>query len=617
MKNFGAWIGLGLARMFGLERYLPYYRFLWKVKGAFVAGVLAGLSYALFSGLGMPLMVKVVFPVLFGEDTAQHQWYTDWLLNLLGSVSHEKLLLISCAWIPIIMLMRSVSSYANSYFISYVGMRVLEEIRMEIFGKLQRLPLSFFKNNKSGDLLARLMSDTGALKQIVANVSSDLIKQPGTLIGALVFIVYNSYQSKSFFIALISLLSVPVCVMLIRASGKKLARRARALQKQGGDFTAVLAESLQAPLEIRAYNLEQRQLNTFRSFTERMIHIGMKVVKYRQAISPSIEVVSSVGFAMALYMGVRNGMTMTDFLSLGMALFMSYEPIKKLGLIHSQFKQGDAAIDRIEYISKEPDELDDPEQPKPFAGPRTSIHFDNLTFAYKREPVLKNVMLEIPVGQVVALVGPSGAGKSTFAHLIPRFYDPQEGGIRIDGTDIREFTKKSLREQIAVVPQMPALFMGTIADNIRIGKQGATDEEVIAAARRAHAHDFILTLPNGYQTNVGERGDLLSGGQRQRIAIARAFLKDSPILILDEATSALDSESEAMVQKALTELVKGRTTFIIAHRYSTITIADRVLVFRDGEIVADGTHAELRDTDTTYRSMIGSQLIGSMSAVSS
>ena len=203
MKNFAAWIGLSIARLFGLERYLPYYRHLWTVKSAFIAGVLSGLLYALFSGLGMPLMVKVVFPVLFKEGAAQHKWYTDWLMGALGSVSHERLLLISCAWIPIIMLMRSASSYANSYYISYVGMRVLEEIRMDLFGKLQKLPLSFFKNNKSGDLLARLMSDTGALKQIVANVSSDLIKQPGTLIGALSFIIYNSYQNKSFFIALI------------------------------------------------------------------------------------------------------------------------------------------------------------------------------------------------------------------------------------------------------------------------------------------------------------------------------------------------------------------------------------------------------------------------------
>jgi subfamily B ATP-binding cassette protein MsbA len=291
---------------------------------------------------------------------------------------------------------------------------------------------------------------------------------------------------------------------------------------------------------------------------------------------------------------------------------MCYEPIKKMGAIHSLFKQGDAALDRIEYISKEPDTLPDPKSSLPLKVPRLAIRFQDLSFAYGDEPVLKNVNVEIPVGQVVALVGPSGAGKSTFAHLLPRFYDPQSGAITFDGLDIREVTKKELRNAIAVVPQMPSLFQGTIASNIRIGRHNATDAEVVEAARKANAHDFIVNLPGGkgYQTEVGERGDLLSGGQRQRIAIARAFLKDAPILILDEATSALDSESEAMVQQALAALVKGRTTFIIAHRYSTITIADRVLVFQAGRIVGDGNHQSLRETDPIYRSMIGSQILG-------
>jgi subfamily B ATP-binding cassette protein MsbA len=317
-----------------------------------------------------------------------------------------------------------------------------------------------------------------------------------------------------------------------------------------------------------------------------------------------------MGFAFALYLGVSQGMTLPGFMALGMALFMSYEPIKKLGLIHSQMKQGDAAIERIQFISQEPDTLKDPSSPKPFVPPRDSIRFENLSFAYGDEPVLKDLSVSIPIGQVVALVGPSGAGKSTFAHLIPRFYDAQSGSITFDGTDIRAYAKKDLRNSIAVVPQMPSLFVGTIAENIRIGRLDATDEQVMAAARKAHADEFVRSLPDGYQTQVGERGDQLSGGQRQRIAIARAFLRDAPILILDEATSALDSESEAMVQQALAELVKGRTTFIIAHRFSTITIADRILVFEGGRIVADGTHDQLRAGNAIYQSMIGGQGMG-------
>jgi subfamily B ATP-binding cassette protein MsbA len=597
-----------------VKRFLPYYKYLRVVRWEFILGVVAGLVNALASGLGIPMLVKYVLPIIFQDpaDKPSESWVGIWFTETLSTIPHDQLLLYASLWIPVIFLIRSASDYTNSYCIQYVGQRVLEDIRFDLFVKLQQLPLSFFKKNKSGDLLARLMNDTAVLKQIVANVSSDLIKQPATLVAALGGIIYLSLENHSMFIAMIAMTSVPFCVLIIRSAGKKLAHRAKMLQSKGGSMTAALSETLLAPLEIRAYNLEEAQISSFRKRTSEMLRIGMKVVKYRQAISPSIEVVSAFGLAYALYVGAKAGMKMNDFATLFVALYMCYEPIKKMGAIHSLFKQGDAALDRIEYISKEPDTLPDPKSSLPLKVPRLAIRFQDLSFAYGDEPVLKNVNVEIPVGQVVALVGPSGAGKSTFAHLLPRFYDPQSGAITFDGLDIREVTKKELRNAIAVVPQMPSLFQGTIASNIRIGRHNATDAEVVEAARKANAHDFIVNLPGGkgYQTEVGERGDLLSGGQRQRIAIARAFLKDAPILILDEATSALDSESEAMVQQALAALVKGRTTFIIAHRYSTITIADRVLVFQAGRIVGDGNHQSLRETDPIYRSMIGSQILG-------
>jgi subfamily B ATP-binding cassette protein MsbA len=593
-----------------VTQYLPYYQYLRPVRWHFAFGIIGGLLYAVATGAGMPLMVDVVFPILFSEPGKASDWYQLWLTRQLGSMSHERLLFLTCLWIPGVFLFRALSGYANTYLIQYVGHKVLEDIRLDLFIKLQKLPLAFFKNNQSGDLLARLMSDTTVLKQIVANTSSDLIKQPATLATALGFLVWKAFTNHSFFIAMIAMLTMPVCVLIIRAAGKKLARRAKALQSQGGTMTAALSETLQAPLEIRAYNLEARQVATFRSRTNEILRLSMKVVKYRQAISPAIEVVAAAGFAFALYVGVREGMTLKDFMTLGMALFMSYEPIKKLGMIHSQLKQGDASIERINHIAQEPETLLEPAHPLPFHEPRKNICFENLSFAYREEPTLRNLQVSIPVGQVVALVGPSGAGKSTFANLVPRFYDPQSGAITFDGIDIREFAKKDLRNSIAVVPQTPALFLGSIMDNIRIGKEQATDAEVEEAARKANAHDFICGLPQGYQTEVGERGDLLSGGQRQRVAIARAFLKDAPILILDEATSALDADSEAMIQQALAALVKGRTTFIIAHRYSTITIADRILVFQKGEIVADGNHETLRHSDPIYQAMVGSQLLG-------
>ncbi len=579
------------------------------MKWPFLAGVGCGLIYALASGAGLPLMTKVVFPVLFNE-TSGGEGYQTWLRGMLGEISRNRLLLITCLWIPFIFLIRAIAGFSNSYLIQFTGLRVLESIRTDLFIKLQTLPLSFFKKNRSGDLLARLMSDTEILRQVIAQASSDLIKQPATLIAALSVLGWLAVKDRSFFIALISLVTVPICVTLIRSAGRRLAARARQLQARGGDLTATLTESLQSPLEIRAYNLENRQISQFRKRIREILSLSLKVVKYRQAISPSIEVVAATGFAAALYVGASNGMTLEAFMTLGMALYMSYEPIKKLGAIHSLFRQGEAAIARLEYVLHEPDSQPDPAVAVPFAPPKRSIRFENLSFAYEEEPVLRDLSVEIPIGQVVALVGPSGAGKSTFANLIPRFYDPVSGAITVDGTDLRAFAKQDLRNHIAVVPQSPCLFCGTIMDNIRIGRLDATEEQILAAARKANADSFIRALPNGYETQVGERGDQLSGGQRQRIAVARAFLRDAPILILDEATSALDSESEAMVQQALAELVKGRTTFIIAHRFSTITIADRILVFEAGRIVADGSHEQLRASSAIYQSMISSQMAG-------
>ncbi len=590
-----------------MGRFLPYFRHLRSVKVPFLAGVACGVVYAVASGAGLPLMTKAVFPILFNETTAGTA-ETDWLRGLLAGIPRERLLVLACLWIPGVFAIRAAAGYLNACLIQYSGLRVLESIRGDLFVKLQSLPLSFFRRNRSGDLLARVMGDTEVLRTVVTQVSSDLVKQPATLVSALAFLAWLAIRDHSFFIALIALISVPLCVTVIRTAGRRLAARARTLQARSGDLSASLTESLQSALEVRAYNLEERQISAFRKRIRELLSLSMKVVKYRQAISPSIEVVAASGFAAALYLGVRSGMTLDGFLALGMALYMCYEPVKKLGNVHSLLRQGEAAIDRLDFIMSEPDTVPDSANPLPCPRPERGIRFEKVSFAYDRETVLHEIDLDIRVGTVVALVGSSGAGKSTFAGLIPRFHDPSSGRITLDGTDLRDFAKKDLRARIAVVPQNPSLFAGTIAENIRIGRTGASEEEIIAAARKAFADDFIRALPDGYATEVGERGDQLSGGQRQRIAIARAFLRDAPVLILDEATSALDAESEAMVQRALADLVRGRTTFIIAHRFSTISVADRILVFEQGRITADGTHAELQTSDTLYRSMMGGGL---------
>ena len=333
----------------------------------------------------------------------------------------------------------------------------------------------------------------------------------------------------------------------------------------------------------------------------------MKVVKYAQVLSPSIEVIASLGIAFSLYYAYYAGISLAVFLSIIGALFVCYEPMKKLGNLHSQLTKGAASLTRIEEILHEPVTIADPASPAAVSRLRGNLEFAAVSFAYGDNPALRDVTVNIPAGTVCALVGPSGAGKTTFANLVPRFYEAGAGAVRIDGLDIRTMRLADLRRNIALVSQEPVLFNDTIYNNLALGREHASREDILAAAVSAQADDFIRTLPKGYDTIVGERGALLSGGQKQRVAIARAFLRNAPILILDEATSALDSDSEAAVQDALRQLVIGKTVLIIAHRFSTIRDASLILVFDQGRIVAQGDHASLYAGNALYQSLYDRQ----------
>ncbi len=580
-----------------LKRLWPYTRYLRPVRWQFAGGILAGILYSVASGVGLPLMMKVVMPVIFGEATSDSSAYVRWMQSWMSDISPERLLLFSCLWIPFAFLLRAIGGYFNAYLINHCGFKVLEGLRIDLFTKLQKLPLSFFGRHRSGDLLARLTGDTEVLRQIIAQASSDVIKQPVTLLSAVGFLTYLSLRDEGAFVVLIAIVSVPLCVLPIRLAAKKLMKRAVELQRGQGDLSAYISENLQAPLEVRSYNLQEQQNTSFVQKIRQIFRSSMKIVKYRQAISPSIEVVAAAGFALALFLGKGTGMTFETFSAMGMALYMAYEPVKKLGNLHGLLRQGEASLDRIEMIMQAEDSLPDPEEPKVLGHADGAVAFRAVDFGYGDELVLTSITVEIPAGQCIALVGASGAGKSTFATLIPRFYDPVGGEVLFDGVDVRELCKHELRAQVAVVPQAPILFSGSIRENIRIGREGASDEDVEEAAKRAHAHEFILQKPGGYDAQVSEKGTSLSGGQRQRIALARAFLKDAPVLILDEATSALDNESESKIQEALQDLVKGRTTIIIAHRLSTTRIAERVLVFDRGRITQDLASSDFHGSD--------------------
>ena len=400
---------------------------------------------------------------------------------------------------------------------------------------------------------------------------------------------------------------VPLTVLPIRYIGRKILRRAEQLQHEVGTLTGHFAENLAAAREVRAFSLEARETGRFATGSRSLLGLQLKIAKYAQALSPAIEVVASLGMAGTFLYAYSAGIDRDSFLAVITALYLCYEPIKKLGALNNELKRGEASLQRLEVVLNEPVAIADPADPVTVGRLRGDIAFADVSFAYGDNPALAEVSVAIPAGTVCALVGPSGAGKTTFANLVPRFYEAAAGSVTVDGLDVRRLRLADVRRNIALVSQEPVLFNDTIYQNLLLGRAEATRDEVIAAAVDAHADDFIRTLPQGYDTIVGERGALLSGGQKQRIALARAFLRNAPILILDEATSALDSGSEAAVQDALRKLVVGKTVLIIAHRFSTIRDASLILVFDQGRITARGTHAELYAGNALYRSLYDRQ----------
>lgn len=576
-----------------LSRFKPYLPYLKPVRGTLLAAIATGILQGATSGAGLPLMVNYVFPRVFDANQAP---LPGWQI------------LAVVMWLPIIFTIRGVAGYASSYLFQVAGVRILEALRIDYFKKLQVLPLSFLQRQTTGDLISRGLADTNQLQTTLTAVASDGMKQPATLLFALITVAWVASHEKGSGLMVACLAVVPLCVFPVRFVGKKLVKRAYQMQTKMGSVTNSLSENLGAAKEVRAFGLEDRQAKAFAVETTSLITVQLKVAKYYQALTPAIEIISAFGIALVFIYAYRTGVQLHSFLTIIAALYMSYEPVKKLGAINSELKKGEAALNRLEAVFNEPVTIRDPDQPVVFGRARGDVAFHGVTFAYKTdESVLRNVSAEIPAGTVCALVGPSGAGKTTFANLVPRFFDAVEGRVTIDGVDVREMRLADLRRNIALVSQDPVLFNDTIHNNLLLGRLDASPDEVREAAANAHADEFIQSFPQGYDTIVGERGARLSGGQKQRLAVARAFLRNAPILILDEATSALDSQSEQMIQDALRRLVIGKTVLIIAHRFSTIRDASLILVFDRGSIVARGAHSELYASNELYRSLYDRQ----------
>ncbi len=507
--------------------------------------------------------------------------------------------------IPTVMFLRSLFGYLNAYLLTWVSSRTIADLRSKLFNHLQNLPLSFFSQSNTGELISRITNDAQTIQAILNNAISTSIRDPLTIVALL---IYNFYQYPK--LTSLSLIVLPVCVVPISIYSQKVRRSARAMQTHAAELSKLMHETFTGNRVVKAYNLEATMLVQFRATTQKYVGHIMRVVRANEIPGSAMEVLGSIGIAAVIYYVSTTTMTPADLLSFVASIYMMYSPIKNVTRLYNQVHQAQAASARVFELLAIKNDIVDPPNPVPLKAAGAEVRFENIDFNYGEKGVLHGINLTVKPGQLVALVGGSGSGKTTLVNLLPRFYDPQSGAVRIGDTNIKDVSVAELRRQIAIVTQETILFHDTIRSNIAAGSTGVTDADIEAAARAANAHAFIADKPEGYNTVVGEKGMMLSGGQRQRISIARAILKDAPILILDEATNALDAEAERAVQEELEKLMVGRTTICIAHRLSTIQKADVIVVLSEGKIVETGTHAELIQRGGVYQRLYEIQFHG-------
>lgn len=553
--------------------------------------MLCGLIYAALSGFGLPYILRDILPSLY-----QDSGVTNWVLFL------------TLAQLPVVFAIRAAAQFANTYLVAFCGVHILEVMRRRMFRKLQDLHLGYLEKHNAGDLLSRAMNDTQTLQEIIIRVANDLLVQPITLLASISYLIWRAFVTEGIGMVLLLLFMIPICIFPIRYAARKLHLRARQMQRELGAVTEFVRENLSAAKEVRAFNLGPQQQTRFFGLLSHYLYLQLKVVKYLKAISPSIEFISSVGIALAIFYARRIGITLDEVIPIVVALYFAYDPVKKLGVVGGEMKRGLASIQRMEEVLDEPILIQDHPDAVPLKSCRGEFRFRQVSFGYDDTPVLKDLNCTIEAGKSYALVGPSGAGKSTLVNLLLRFYEVNSGTIELDGHDLRDLRLVDLRSHFSLVAQDPILFDDSIYNNMLLSQPEATEHEIFEAAQNAYAYDFITQFEEGFHTAVGERGARLSGGQAQRIALARAFLKDASILILDEATSALDSESESFVQRALKKLIVGKTVLIIAHRFSTIQLVDEILVFESGRIIDRGVHRELYERCELYHTIYKRQM---------
>jgi subfamily B ATP-binding cassette protein MsbA len=560
-------------------------------------GILLGIAYSGANGATV-WVVKVVWQGVFERGGESLAWTQ--------ALAYAGLL-------PLIMLVRGACDFGATYFTNWVGGRLVNDLRALMFEHLETLSLDYFTDTRTGELISRATNDVGAVQNSITTVVADIVKQPCTLIS----VVAGMCLKLDWRLTLATLVLFPICLIPITVYGRRVRKAAKPMQQHQASLVSVMHEALAGIRVIKAFGMEEREAVDFRKLSRDVFSQRMRIVRARALSTPFIEIISGVAAAGVFLYAYKTDMPASTLVGMAIGLFMLYEPVKKLGGVQMQLQESLTAAERIFQVLDTKPTVVESATARALPRVQRSIRFENVSFHYgENGAALEAVNMEIPVGSVVAVVGASGAGKTTLLNMIPRFYDPTGGTVRIDGTDIREATFKSLRDQIGLVTQDTFLFNDTVANNIAYGKLGATHEEIVNAAKRAHAHDFIMEAPKQYDSMIGELGAKLSGGQQQRLAIARAVLKDPPILLLDEATSALDTESERVVQAALDDLMwvdgkkKSHTMLVIAHRLSTVQHADRIVVLDKGRIVEEGTHDELLARGQAYKRLYEMQFSG-------